>query len=201
MPPANKLVSIGDDSCFWIWNPSTGKPITTASLDPTSEVWPPKTYVAFSADKSRLALMDASGELAVWDIQDDVKKIYAALTPLEDPMALAISPAGDVLAVYAAGKIQFTNLRLGKPLVQIPAPKALLEMAPWTNHRVLDDLLASLIGKLFKLANPNSGPSAAQDTKYTLPPASEPPRYKITCEPGQPETCVLNTQNGDPVAW
>jgi WD40 repeat protein len=201
LPASDKLVSIGQDSCFWIWNPRTGEPITTESLDPTSEVSPPRMHVAFSADKSRLALMDASGELAVWDIQDDLKKVYAAPKPLEDPQALAISPPGDVLAVCADGKIQFINLRLGKPIVQIPAPKALLKMVPWTSHRVLDDFLASLVGKLLKPARPDASPSDVEDTKGTPPRASEPLPYKITCEPRQPETCVLNTQDGNPVAW
>ena len=209
----NRLVSVGEDSCFWIWDPSTGEAIVSESLDSSTEVWPPTIRAAFSLDNSRLALIDASGELGVWDLSDKVEKIFTPPNPLEDPHALAISPDGNLLAVCVGDQIRFISLPSGA-VVAIPTLKGLGLDAPRKyssleeafknpvehfplSSKQMDERLAMLLSELFKSNTFKLKPGKSKSAGRK-PPA---PPYKASCESSQLDTCLGRASDGNPLAW
>jgi hypothetical protein len=198
---SNKLVSVGEDSCFWLWDPGTGKAIACGSLNPSMEVWPPTIHSAFSTGNSRLALMDASGELGVWDLNDKVERIFAAPNELEDPIALAMSASGDVLAVCTAGRIQFMNLNSREWVTEIPAPELLLEHAPWRGQQWLNAQMSLILEIFLESWSSVGGSINPRDVGGAELPSSETQRYKAICEPDQTETRLASALDGEPLAW
>jgi WD40 repeat protein len=161
---SNKLVSVGEDNCFWVWDPSTGKAIDHGSTDSTMEVWPPTVHTAFSSDNSRLAFLDASGKLTVWDLEPKSVEVFAPSDVFEDVHAVALSPAGDVIAVCAGDHTHMIRLPSGHRLPRIKTPEALgISVPRWGfSAKDRDEMLAKLLAQVF----PGNPKPSAKTTPY-----------------------------------
>jgi hypothetical protein len=122
----------------------------------------------------------------VWDLTNKAKKIFALPERLEDPQALALSAAGDVLAVCAANQVQIIDLRSGNRTAQFRAPDALgFETARWTGRRAMDARLAQLLAHLPKSIAPELKPAKPKRAGRRPSPPTETPPYKTSCQRGE----------------
>jgi WD40 repeat protein len=107
------VVSIDDKGNYWVWDPVTGNALQNASLDSPCEVSPPRIWAGLSEVGPRLALLDASGELAAWAFDQEYREVLRQSNKAE-PAGLAISPDGAWLAVCTRKHIEVIHLPDGQ---------------------------------------------------------------------------------------
>jgi hypothetical protein len=111
-PDDSYLISTDDEGQYWVWDPTTGRAVHNDSLDSSTSVDPPRTWPALSADGRRLALLDRSGELAVWALDEGFREVFRQ-SGRREPAGLAISSEGDLLAVASGAGVEVIDLRRG----------------------------------------------------------------------------------------
>jgi serine/threonine protein kinase len=107
------LVSVDVEGHYWVWDPATGKPLHNDSMDNPITSSHPHIWAMLSESGPRLALLNVSGELAVWAFDQDFAKVIN-LSNIGDPGGLAISPDGEWLAVCTEDFIEVRHLPEGE---------------------------------------------------------------------------------------
>src|SRR5262249_36271462 len=107
------LISVDEQGHYWVWDPATEEALHNDSLDSPVSSIPPRIWAAISEEGPRLALLDASGELAVWACDQDYRELFRQ-SDKRHPSGLAISPDGAWLAVCIKEKIEVIRLPGGE---------------------------------------------------------------------------------------
>jgi len=109
------LATTGDDGAIRVWDPQTGNQVADFTADTDVPVWRPK----FDATGSRVAASYRSGHLRVLDVATG--RLVTTLAPDLLPVAVALSPDGDRIAVSFVGvpDVSVYDVRTGDVLLTL----------------------------------------------------------------------------------
>ncbi len=113
-PCNRRLISAGSDGQFWVWDASSGRPLYREGLDSLSVTYPARAWAALSEHGTRLAMMNASGDLAVWALGDRPKEVFRKPESILDPKAMALSPDARRLAYCDGCSVEVIRLPSGQ---------------------------------------------------------------------------------------
>jgi WD40 repeat protein/DNA-binding SARP family transcriptional activator/class 3 adenylate cyclase len=121
-PDGSRLASTGDDGELKVWDPSTGRLLSTLSGD--GGAWGP----SFGADGSLVAALWKDGQVRVLDLSTD--RVVSTVR-VEGPDDTALSPDGKLLAVVshelAAADGAVFDVRTGEEAFRLSAPNCCSE--------------------------------------------------------------------------
>jgi WD40 repeat protein/DNA-binding SARP family transcriptional activator len=122
------LATTGDDGAIRVWDPQTGDLVADFTADTDVPVWRPK----FDAAGARVAAAFYSGQVRVLDVASG--RLVTTLAPDVLPVAVALSPDGDRIAVSFVGVPDVTvyDVRTGDVLLTLEGAEFSYSSLAWS---------------------------------------------------------------------